>query len=87
MAPESYITNFENNCAKLKAFMLILAVAAMGTLNASADAADKTSASIPTDAQIAQIVLTADTVDVDYGKLAVEKTEIKRQSLRRNDDS
>jgi len=29
----------------------------------------------PNDAQIAQIVLTADTVDVDYGKLAVKKTK------------
>ena len=29
----------------------------------------------PNDAQIAQIVLTADSVDVDYGKLAVKKTK------------
>jgi putative membrane protein len=29
----------------------------------------------PNDAQIAQIVLTADTVDVDYGKLAVKTTK------------
>jgi putative membrane protein len=29
----------------------------------------------PTDAQIAQIVLTADTVDVDYGNLAVKTTK------------
>lgn len=32
-------------------------------------------AAAPNDAQIAQIVLTADTVDVDYGKLAVKKTK------------
>jgi putative membrane protein len=30
---------------------------------------------VPNDAQIAQIVLTADTVDVDYGKLAVKTTK------------
>lgn len=37
----------------------------------SAQAADP---SAPNDAQIAHIVVTANTIDVDYGKIAVEKT-------------
>jgi putative membrane protein len=37
--------------------------------------AQTSEAAPPNDAQIAQIVLTADTVDVDYGKLAVKKTK------------
>jgi putative membrane protein len=41
------------------------ALAAFGTTYAG---------SPPNDAQIAQIVLTADTVDVDYGKMAANKT-------------
>jgi putative membrane protein len=60
--------------AKLKAFALIVTSAAIASLSTIANAADKTSASIPTDAQIAMIVVVADTVDVDYGKLAVKKT-------------
>ena len=57
----------------LKSVALILASIAMAAVS-SANAEDKTSASAPTDAQIAMIVVVADTVDVNYGKLAVEKT-------------
>ena len=46
-------------------------VAAFTTVHAQTTPA----AAAPNDAQIAQIVLTADTVDVDYGKLAVKKTK------------
>ncbi len=54
----------------LKSIALILtsaALAAFTTVRAETVAA-------PNDAQIAQIVLTADTVDVDYGKFAAKKT-------------
>lgn len=54
----------------LKSIALIVtsaALAAFTTIHAETAAA-------PNDAQIAEIVLTADTVDVDYGKLAVKKT-------------
>ena len=47
------------------------ALAAFTTVQAQTTPA----AAAPDDAQIAQIVLTADTVDVDYGKLAVKKTK------------
>jgi putative membrane protein len=56
----------------LKSFAIMLtsvALAAAGTVNAQ----DKMAAA-PTDAQIAMIVVVADTVDVNYGKLAVQKT-------------
>jgi putative membrane protein len=46
------------------------ALAAFGTTHAQASAAGLP----PNDAQIAQIVLTADTVDVDYGKMAANTT-------------
>jgi putative membrane protein len=46
------------------------ALAAFTTIHAQTASASAP----PNDAQIAQIVLTADSVDVDYGKLAVEKT-------------
>jgi putative membrane protein len=67
-------TKLHKRRGKLKAFLLILTAVAMGALSTTANAADKTSASTPTDAQIAMIVVVADTVDVDYGKLAVKKT-------------
>jgi putative membrane protein len=67
-------TKLEKHRAKLKAFVLILTSVAMAALSTSAIAADKTSTSTPTDAQIAMIVVVADTVDVDHGKLAVKKT-------------
>ena len=47
------------------------ALAAFTTVQAQTEPA----AAAPNDGQIAQIVLTADTVDVDYGKLAVKKTK------------
>ncbi len=57
----------------LKSFALILASMAVATVS-TVKAEDKASASAPTDAQIAMIVVVADTVDVDYGKLAAKKT-------------
>ena len=47
------------------------ALAALTTIHAQTEPA----AAPPNDAQIAQIVLTADSVDVDYGNLAVKKTK------------
>ena len=47
------------------------ALAAFTTVHAQTASA----ATPPNDAQIAQIVLTADSVDVDYGNLAVKKTK------------
>ena len=47
------------------------ALAAFTTIHAQTEPA----AAPPNDAQIAQIVLTADSVDVDYGNLAVKKTK------------
>src|SRR5688572_24907036 len=70
---DSYFANLEKHRGKLKAFALILATIAL-TAVSTANAEDKTTASPPTDAQIAMIVVVADTVDVDYGKLAVKKT-------------
>jgi len=49
------------------------ALAAFGTTHAQTSATTTADAP-PNDAQIAKIVLTADTVDVDYGRLAAEKT-------------
>ncbi|MDB6035425.1 MAG: hypothetical protein JWM16_5763 [Verrucomicrobiales bacterium] len=74
LTTDSCFTKLEKCRAKLKAFALILTSVATAALSTSANAADKSSASIPTDAQIAMIVVVADTVDVDYGKLAVKKT-------------
>ena len=48
-----------------------VALAAFTTVHAQTAPA----AAPPNDAQIAQIVLTADSVDVDYGNLAVKKTK------------
>ncbi|HEY2800943.1 MAG TPA: DUF4142 domain-containing protein [Chthoniobacterales bacterium] len=58
----------------LKSIALVVTattLVAFSTVHAQTSAA----ATPPNDAQIAQIVLTADTVDVDYGKLAVKKTK------------
>ncbi len=58
----------------LKSIALVASVvtlAAFSTVHAQTSEA----AAPPNDAQIAQIVLTADTVDVDYGKLALKKTK------------
>jgi len=61
----------KQNLIMLKSFALIVTSLAIAVL---ANAENKASASVPTDAQIAMIVVVADTVDVDYGKLAVKKT-------------
>ena len=74
LTSKSYFTKLETHRAKLKAFVLILTSVAIAAFIPTANAADKTSTSAPTDPQIAMIVVVADTVDVDYGKLAVKKT-------------
>jgi len=56
----------------LKLLTLILTSVVLAAVSI-ANAEDNTSAYAPTDAQIAMIVVVADTVDVDYGNLAVEK--------------
>lgn len=71
---DSYFSQLEKHRGKLKAFVLILTSVAMAALSTTANAEDKTSTSAPTDAQTAMIVVVADTVDVDYGNLAVKKT-------------
>jgi putative membrane protein len=52
--------------------ILSLAGAALGTFAAAA--AETASSAAPTDPQIAMIAVTADTVDIDAGKLAAEKS-------------
>lgn len=63
----------KTNLVRLKSVAVILTSVALATVS-TANAEDKTPASALTDAQIAMIVVVADTVDVDYGKLAVKKT-------------
>ena len=58
----------------LKKIALVLTSVALATVSA-ARAQTKDAAPPPNDAQIAQIVLTADSVDVDYGHLAVKKAK------------
>ena len=70
-SPDRYVTKSKSNFHLLKSLGVILAslaVAAVGTVNA------EDAVAAPTDAEIAMIVVVADTVDVNYGKLAVEKT-------------
>ena len=67
------LTEHKTHLIMLKSSVLILASIALTAVN-TANAEDKASASVPTDAQIAMIVVVADTVDVDYGKLAVKRT-------------
>ena len=67
------LTKHKKHLIMLKSSALILASTALTAVN-TANAVDKASASVPTDAQIAMMVVVADTVDVDYGKLALEKT-------------
>ena len=67
------LTKHKKHLIMLKSSALILASIALTAVN-TANAEDKASASVPTDAQIAMIVVVADTVDVDYGKLAVKRT-------------
>lgn len=61
----------QRNLNIMKLIALVTMAAALALLN-PVHAAENTA---PNDAQIAQIVLTADTVDVDYGKLAVKTTK------------
>jgi putative membrane protein len=66
-------TTQKENLHMMKSIALIatsVALAAFGIAYAQTNAAG----SPPSDGQIAQIVLTADTVDVDYGKMAAKKT-------------
>ena len=68
------MTKPKKNLPMLKIIALTIttvALAAFTTVHAQTAPA----AAPPNDAQIAQIVLTADSVDVDYGKLAVKKTK------------
>ena len=58
----------------LKSIALVVTTAVLAVFT-TAHAQTSGAAAPPNDAQIAQIVLTADTVDVDYGKLAMEKTK------------
>jgi len=67
------LTKHKKHLIMLKSSALILASIAL-TAVSTANAEDKGAASAPTDAQIAKIVVVADTVDVDYGKLAVKRT-------------
>jgi putative membrane protein len=57
----------------LKSIALVVTTAALAVFTTAH--AQTPAAAPPNDAQIAQIVLTADSVDVDYGKLAVKKTK------------
>ena len=71
--PRGATTTKERN-NMLKSIALILTSVALATSTTVYAQTSATSAA-PNDAQIAQIVLTADTVDVEYGKLAVKKTK------------
>jgi len=53
---------------------MAIAILAWGTLSGTARA-EETKAAGPSDAQIAHIVVTADTIDVDAGKMAMKKTK------------
>lgn len=52
--------------------LIITSVSLAASATVQAQNEDKTTA--PTDAEIAQIVLTADTIDINYGKLAEKKS-------------
>lgn len=58
-----------------KSITLVLASAAITTFATLAAEPTEDKAAPPNDAQIAKIVLVADSVDVNYGKLAVKKTK------------
>lgn len=59
----------------LKYTAIILASAALTTLATIGAEPDQKTSTPPNDAQIAKIVLVANTVDVDHGKYVVKKTE------------
>ena len=71
------IQQLRSNMAR--SIALMMAAVGLAAFN-TADAADKASGANPSDAEIAMIVVVADTVDVNYGKLAVEKT--KNQAVK-----
>jgi putative membrane protein len=58
----------------IKPFLLILGVALVPALAMGQTSPAAAAATAPTDPQIAMIAVTADTVDIDAGKLAVEKS-------------
>ena len=64
-------THKQKNHIMLKSFALIFTTVALAAFSKAAD-------SVPTDPQIAMIAVVADSVDIDAGKLAVEKADDKR---------
>jgi putative membrane protein len=64
----------QENLPMLKIIALTITTAALAAFT-TVHAQTETAAAPPNDAQIAQIVLTADSVDVDYGNLAAKKTK------------
>jgi putative membrane protein len=58
----------------MKSLAIIAMSAALAAFGTTSYAQTSAAESPPNDAQIAQIVLTADTVDIDYGKMAAKKT-------------
>src|ERR1044071_7864090 len=63
----------QKNLPMLKIIALTITTAALAAFT-TVHAQTAPAASPPNDAQIAQIVLTADTVDIDFGKMAANKT-------------
>lgn len=61
----------------IKSIALVIASAALTTLATIGAEPTKDKATAPNDAQIAKIVVVADTVDVNYAKAAVKKTSNK----------
>jgi putative membrane protein len=72
--PKTNQNQQKDNLPMLKIIALTITTAALAAFTTVHGQTEATAAP-PNDAQIAQIVLTADTVDVDYGKLAVKKTK------------
>jgi putative membrane protein len=64
----------QENLPLRKIIALTIATAALAAFT-TVHAQTETAPAPPNDAQIAQIVVTADSVDVDYGNLAVKKTK------------
>ena len=71
----------------LKIIALTITTAVLAAFRTVHAQTQKTSAA-PTDPQIAMIAVTADTVDIDVGKLAAEKdNQSKSEGIRRTDGS
>ncbi len=66
----------KRNTIMLKSLSIILTSAALAAFS-TARAQDSGAAAAPNDAQIAMIAVTADNVDIEAGKLAVQKSESK----------